>query len=382
MVVATATRHTFSRFSGASRFGHFLNRTSIHRGCPGSQVHNQIEEVKAPGTRISEAQEFRPVLTIRSTTPLAIMHRESITPLVYRYLFPNPKPNDPTGFQAHITRNLVPEVRAETLCFYGTIDCLESQYPGLDYAKPAHRLRLSRYVQHRKLFQAFDYLRLSDHEIQTLCKWEGTRWARERFEKDEGVTVRDTTWDDIAPCHRPHPTVVRGVSDAEMERENGSDEVEGDEDEDEDEQMEDEEGEGESEDELQQSVGVELNQRLVAAIAARARGEDATLDADWEQWLKEAAERGAVPEFAQLPRATPNQGIPRATPNQGSHQTQSTYGQNIPQLFQNQPGSALSADVAAMRARVGPPPPFVGASARPPTFSTSSSSQPPAGTAM
>lgn len=194
--------------------------------------------------------------------------------------------------------------------------------------------------------------------------------------------MRDTTWDDIAPCHRPHPTVVRGVSDAEMERENGSDEVEGDEDEDEDEQMEDEEGEGESEDELQQSVGVELNQRLVAAIAARARGEDATLDADWEQWLKEAAERGAVPEFAQLPRATPNQGIPRATPNQGSHQTQSTYGQNIPQLFQNQPGSALSADVAAMRARVGPPPPFVGASARAPTFSTSSSSQPPAGTAM
>ena len=220
----------------------------------------------------------------------------------------------------------------------------------------------------------FDYLRLSDHEIQTLCKWEGTRWARERFEKDEGVKVRDTTWDDIQPYQRCHPTVIRGGINVEMEGENGDEEVDGDEEEDEDEQMEDEEDEdGESEDELQQSVGVELNERLIAATAARARGEDATLDADWEQWLKEAAERGAVPEI--LP-------LPRATASQGSHQTQPTYGQTIPQLFQTQPGSALSADIAALRARVGAPPPFVGASARAPTFSTSSSSQPPAGTAM
>ncbi|KAA6415873.1 MAG: hypothetical protein FRX48_00592 [Lasallia pustulata] len=302
------------------------------------------------------------------------MHKEPIAPLIYSCLFPNPKANDPTSFQAHITRNLVPEVQAETLCFYGTIDCLESQYPGLDYAKPAHRLRLSRYVQHRKLFQVFDYLRLSDHEIQTLCKLEGTRCARERFEKEEGVRVRDTTWDDIPACQRPHPTVVGGGNGAEMEEENGSDEVNGDEDEDGDEQMEDEEEGGESEDELQQSVGVELNERLIAATAARARGEDATLDADWEQWLKEAAERGTVPELLQLPRDTPDQ---------GSRQMQPTYGQIIPQLFQQfQPGSALSSETAALRARVGPPPPFVGAAAGTPTFSTSSSSQPPAGTAM
>lgn len=304
------------------------------------------------------------------------MHKDSITPLVYRHIFPIQKPNDPTSFQAHITRNLVPEVRAETLCFYGTIDCLESQYPGLDYAKPAHRLRLSRFAQHRKLFQVFDQLRLSDHEIQALCKWEGTRWARERFEKDEGVRVRDTTWDDISPCQRSHPTVVREGFDAEMEGDNGSDELEGEEDEDEDEQMEDEEEDedGESEDELQQSVGVELNERLMSATAARARGEDTTLDADWEQWLKEAAERGAAPEIPHLPRATPAQ---------GQYQPQPTYGQAIPQIFQTQPGSALSADIAALRARVGAPPPFVAADTRAPTFSTSSSSQqPPAGTAL
>ncbi|KAL9593663.1 MAG: hypothetical protein Q9219_007445 [cf. Caloplaca sp. 3 TL-2023] len=54
----------------------------------------------------------------------------------------------------------------------------------------------------------------------------------------------------------------------------------------------------ESEDELQQSVGVELNQRLMAATEARNRGEEAVLDADWEQWLKEAAERGATPDVA------------------------------------------------------------------------------------
>ena len=301
------------------------------------------------------------------------MHKESITPLVYRHLFPNPKSTDPTSFQAHITRNLVPEVRAETLCFYGLIDCLESQYPGLDYAKSAHRLRLSRYVQHRKLFQVFDYLRLTDHEIQALCRWEGTRWARERFEKDEGVRVRDTTWDDIQLWQRSQPTVVTVGYDAEMEGENGSDELDGDDDDDEDEQMEDEDEEGESEDELQQSVGVELNERLIAATAARARGEEVTLDDDWEQWLKEAAERGAVPEILQ---------VPRAAPGQGSNQTQPIYGQTIPQLFQTPPGSSLSADIAALRARVGPPPPFLAPSARAPTLSTSPSTQPPAGTAM
>ncbi|KAI4125787.1 MAG: hypothetical protein LQ347_005227 [Umbilicaria vellea] len=302
------------------------------------------------------------------------MHKDSISPLVYRHIFPNLKANDPTSFQAHITRNLVAEVRIETLCFYGTIDCLESQYPGLDYAKPAHRLRLGRLPHHRKLFQVFDQLRLSDHEIQTLCKWEGTRWARERYEKDEGVRVRDTTWDDISPCQPSHPTVVSEAFDAEMEGDDGSDEVEGDEDEDEDEQMEDEEEDGESEDELQQSVGVELNERLINATAARARGEDTTLDADWEQWLKEAAERGAVPDILH---------VPRAAPAQGPHQMQPTYGQTIPHIFQTQPGSALSADIAALRARVAAPPPFRGASTRPPPFPASSSShQPPAGTAM
>ncbi|KAL9040909.1 MAG: hypothetical protein Q9214_004297, partial [Letrouitia sp. 1 TL-2023] len=44
-----------------------------------------------------------------------------------------------------------------------------------------------------------------------------------------------------------------------------------------------------------------LNQRLVAATEARNRGEDAILDPDWEQWLKEAAERESVGEPPNMP---------------------------------------------------------------------------------
>lgn len=245
------------------------------------------------------------------------MHKPAIGPLVFSRLFPAPKSSDPTGLQAHIARNIVPEVRSETVCFYGPIDCLEAQYPGLDYANPAHRTRLSRFPWHRRLFRVFDELRLSDHEIQTLCRWEGTRWARERYEKDEGVKIRDTTWDDIELAVHAGPIATKtepcevpeGEEDVEVEHsedeneeeavhmsenaelsENVSEEDDGDED----------EGEEESEDELQQSIGVELNQRLLIATAARARGEEAVLDEDWEQWLKEAAERGAVPGSTRL----------------------------------------------------------------------------------
>ncbi|KAI4230958.1 MAG: hypothetical protein L6R40_007886 [Gallowayella cf. fulva] len=276
------------------------------------------------------------------------MHKPPLAPIIYARLYPTPKPTDPQNFQAHISKQLVPEVRAETARFYGHIDCVEAQYPGLDYAFTAHRLRLSRFPYHRRLFQVFDQLRLTNHEIQTLCKWEGTRWARERYEKDIGSSVRDTTWEGIADARPETPTVTRTelrggtfLTPAAHDRlqqqmqlandddlmedlvQNGQDEGhhglddEGAEEEQEQEQ-EDEEDEGEdeenveesdeeadhldpepeeSEDELQQSVGVELNRRLMAATEARNRGEEAVLDADWEQWLKEAAERGGIPDL-------------------------------------------------------------------------------------
>lgn len=213
-------------------------------------------------------------------------------------------------------RNLVPEVRSETVCFYGPIDCLEAQYPGLDYANSAHRVRLGRFSCHRKLFRVFDELRLSDHEIQTLCRWEGTRWARERYEKDEGVIIRDTTWDDIELAGHTEPTRtdVCGSDDIDEEEagQMSEDEVES-EDESEDHAMGDSDpddvdiAEDESEDELQHSIGMELNHRLILATEARARGEEAVLDPDWEQWLKEAAERGAVPDIPNLSGANSNQ---------------------------------------------------------------------------
>ncbi|KAL8722706.1 MAG: hypothetical protein Q9225_000873 [Loekoesia sp. 1 TL-2023] len=261
------------------------------------------------------------------------MHKPPLAPIIYAWLFPNPKPTDPPNFQTYISKQLVPEVRAETARFYGHIDCVEAQYPGLDYAVAAHRLRLSRYPYHRRLFQVLDQLRLTNHEIQTLCKWEGTRWARERYEKDVGIRVRETTWDDVVLAVPEPPTVTRTELRREMhpplstqymhpqDLESTHDERameihaqnvpdgrcqqpddKGEGGEEADEEISDEEAGNaeqeaeESEDELQQSVGVELNQRLMAATEARNRGEEAVLDADWEQWLKEAAERGAIPD--------------------------------------------------------------------------------------
>ena len=51
-------------------------------------------------------------------------------------------------------------------------------------------MRLGRFPHHRKLFRAFDDLGLTYGEIQDFCCWEGTKWARERYEKDEGISVR------------------------------------------------------------------------------------------------------------------------------------------------------------------------------------------------
>jgi hypothetical protein len=58
-------------------------------------------------------------------------------------------------------------------------------------------MRLGRYTWHRRLFRAFDTLRLTPSEIAGLTKWEGTRWAKEGYEKEHSIKIRDTTGDCI-----------------------------------------------------------------------------------------------------------------------------------------------------------------------------------------
>ena len=129
--------------------------------------------------------------------------------------------------------------------------------------------------------------------------------------------MRDTTADDIREgTPPPFPTVrvnpayggyVPGTSaylalqspvailDQEDTDEDMISQQSSDDDEEEDECQEEdevEEDEDDDEDDEIASVGVELNQRLLAATAARQQGEQVPLDEEWEQWLKEAAERG------------------------------------------------------------------------------------------
>lgn len=237
------------------------------------------------------------------------MHRQSIQVLVYRQLYPNPRSSDPPTFANHLTRNLVPEVRAETSTFYGTLDTIEARYPGLDYTHPPHRVRLGRFWHHRRLFLAFDDLGLTKDEILSLCRWEGTRWARESYERQEGITVRDTTGEEIPPWVDPRQRaaaaaknqsinvsgieVVRGPgrSPAEMDMLGGAVDMNDDAD--------------ESEEELE-SVGLELNQRLSAAAEARERGaDDVVMDPEWEQWLKYVSEQGILDDPVAVLRSGP-----------------------------------------------------------------------------
>lgn len=224
----------------------------------------------------------------------------AIDKLVHEQMFPKPKPNDPSNFHALLQRNLIPEVRQETHAFYGHLDTQEAKYPGLDYSHPTHRIRLSRFPWHRRLFRAFDALHLTPAEIAGLTKWEGTKWAKEKFEREQGVTIRDTTADGfpdwVEPEDRPSTSRSRTLSQSMRASVHMGAEAEDDEDEDED--MEDEEGEEYvevvSEDEVD-SVGVELNQRLLAQAARRDAGESSVvLDEEWEQWFKNAMETGQL----------------------------------------------------------------------------------------
>lgn len=233
------------------------------------------------------------------------MHKPSLAQIVHSATFPRPRTSDPATFSAHITRNLVPEVRIETSTFYGSLDKVEAQYPGLDYSYGPHRMRLSRFPWHRRLFRVFDELGLTEAEISSLCRWEGTKSARERYEKEEGVKVEDTTADGVRPASpAPLPSI-------EIHYEDGPERVREQEPKEEiyedvvrpaaiaatDRDVECEiqalKVEEESSDEEMESCGVELNHRLLAASAAREQGANVPLDEDWEQWLKEAGERGS-----------------------------------------------------------------------------------------
>jgi hypothetical protein len=132
-----------------------------------------------------------------ATTTSKMRRQTPIAHLLYAHLFPRPRDDDPPSFAAHLALNLVQEVRVEVGLFYGDLDTIEAKYPGLDYCYGPHRMRLGRFPHHARLFATFDELNLTYQEIQDFCCWEGTRWARERYEKDEGCTIEDTTGDNI-----------------------------------------------------------------------------------------------------------------------------------------------------------------------------------------
>ncbi|KAL1902679.1 hypothetical protein Sste5346_001121 [Sporothrix stenoceras] len=285
------------------------------------------------------------------------MKRPAIDQLVYEHILPRPKTSDPPNFSGLLTRFLVFEVRQEVHSFYGHLDTQEAKYPGLDYCHPIHRIRLSRWPWHRRLFRAFDALRLTPSEIANLTKWEGTRWAKERYEKEQSITILDTAADDM-PDYRhvrreikvdeeqpfgmhnnmtlldsSHPAMVYARREDECilnastntnfnvnaNAATGSatpsshgprptvvagfdiTPVE-------DEAMNDvESGNREDSDDsiVTQSIGLQLNERLRERVAAHNAGDTSQpLDEDWEQWLKNALETGnlnMVAQHADLP---------------------------------------------------------------------------------
>lgn len=243
------------------------------------------------------------------------MRKPSVAQLVYNASFPVECPSNPSSFAAHVARNLVPEVRLETDRFYGSLDCSEARYPGLDYSYAPHRMRLGQFHWHSSLFKVFDELKLTSQEILELCCWEGTKSARERYEEEEGVRVADTTGERVAimdtPWYQPSVTVHDDFcgpeedDDQDQLIETGSDDTVRASDTRSSSVMSDyqsHELDEYSDDEVE-SCGVELNNRLVAAMAARDQGADVPLDEDYEQWLKEAGERGGYGDMVHVIRS-------------------------------------------------------------------------------
>ncbi|KAI5274516.1 hypothetical protein E4T47_02378 [Aureobasidium subglaciale] len=248
--------------------------------------------------------------------------QSSVASLLYAHLFPNPGPSDPPNFQTHLARDLIPEIRIETATFYGSLDSIEARYPGLNYCHGPHRMRLGRFPHHARLFAAIDDLRITDQEVMDLVRWEGTLWARQRFERDENIKVRDTTGDGIAdwidPRTQPikkglirvqtHVEITEGRHPVDMlvddcAREDNIDQalerdlrdaqhdLDDDDEDDEDDDVDDDDDEDDVGENIQ-SIGHELNRRLLAAIAARQQGLNFEMDPEFEAYLKELVESG------------------------------------------------------------------------------------------
>ncbi|KAF7197625.1 hypothetical protein HII31_01031 [Pseudocercospora fuligena] len=248
-----------------------------------------------------------------------------IAHLLYNYLYPHPTQNDPPSFSAHLARNLVPEVRIEVATFYGDLNSAEARYPGLNYCYAPHRMRLGRFKHHKRLFDAFDNLGLTYNEIQDFCCWEGTKWARERYEKDEGVKVVDTTGDEIGPFVDRRERIAEDLRRHSITRKTDISVIVEEAQtshprqppiEEDDEEMDDVESDGEPEPETtdastetdreppsevmareqhiaeleqrrEQSIHQRINQHII-----RAWEQGQTLPAEIEQYLKDQAERG------------------------------------------------------------------------------------------
>ncbi|KAI0126562.1 hypothetical protein BJ170DRAFT_411186 [Xylariales sp. AK1849] len=222
------------------------------------------------------------------------MKGSPVDQLVYEYMFPKPRATDPQNFHSLLHRHLILEVRQEVHSFYGHLDTQEAKYPGLDYCHRIHRIRLGRWPWHRRLFRAFDGLRLTHSEISNLTKWEGTKWAKERFERDSGVVISDTASDEVGEWIEPEDRLrLRRVTP----RVEVQDQEEEEEEVEEDQEAADEDMNGgeESDGELE-SIGIALNEHLRERAARREAGETtAVLDDEWEQWLKNAMESGHIP---------------------------------------------------------------------------------------
>ncbi|KAG6010007.1 hypothetical protein E4U21_000448 [Claviceps maximensis] len=275
-----------------------------------------------------------------------------VNEIVYEHLFTNPKPTDPQNFEAFVQRRLLAEIRDEAKAFYGTLDTQEAKYPGIDYLHPTHRLRLSRWPWHRRLFRAFHALRLTPAEIRGLAKWEGTKWAKEKFEKEHGIIIKDTTGDDIvdwvppssadaqiprAPQTSPQTDFGEGEQpeqqpllpdsgngeegltsvnqgerhsipdeEEEQEREEQQEQASDDDDEDDDDHDDndndddnndnnDDDDDDDNDNDEFESVGVDLNERLRDRATRRDAGDTSVvLDEQWEQWLKNAIDSGEL----------------------------------------------------------------------------------------
>lgn len=209
------------------------------------------------------------------------MKRPSVHDIVFNRQFPKPKQTEPQNFYAHVQRHLVPEVRIEVQTFYGALDTLEAQYPGLDYTYEPHRKRLSRFPWHRRLFRVFDELRLTRGEILSICQWEGTKSAKDKYEAETGRTIVDTTLDGVSVAPKDSPKAVvyarlRRQPSTETMAHVGA--------------MEQEFPEAEHSDEenLDVSVGAHLNHQLMAAADG-----DCPNEGPLEEWLKYMTEREA-----------------------------------------------------------------------------------------